>query len=125
MLAIDFVVSFSLQRKSSFRDTVKENTHTQTNQAIMGGWVLEVAKMALYLSFPVAAFHIFNSPQYFEQYVIEKKREMYPNEDQLYYDELSLLLRDMNSGNLDQKIQQLNAIEKDRKDRADAKSNAN
>lgn len=91
----------------------------------MGGWVLEVAKMALYLSFPVAAFHVFNSPQYFEQYVIEKKREMYPNEDQLYYDELSLLLRDMNSGNLDQKIQKLNALEKDRKDRSDAKSNAN
>lgn len=91
----------------------------------MGGWVLEVAKMALYLAFPVAAFHVFNSPQYFEQYVIEKKREMYPNEDQLYYDELSLLLRDMNRGNLDEKIQKLNAIEKDRKDRTDANSNEN
>lgn len=88
----------------------------------MGGWMLEIGKMALYLSFPVAAFHVFNSPQYFEKYVIEKKREMYPNEDKLYYDELSLLLRDMNSGNLDQKIQQLSVLEKERNDRSDTKS---
>lgn len=85
------------------------------------GWKLEIGKMALYLSFPVAAFHIFNSPQYFEQYVIEKKREMYPNEDQLYYDELGLLIRDMNRGNLDKKIQQLNVLEKERKERKERK----
>lgn len=91
----------------------------------MGGWALEVAKMAIYLAFPVAAFHVFNSPQYFEQYVIEKKREMYPNEDELYYDELSHLLRDMNSGNLDDKIKKLGALEKERKDRANAKANEN
>lgn len=91
----------------------------------MGGWVLEIGKMALYLAFPVAAFHVFNSPQYFEKYVIEKKREMYPNEDELYYDELSLLLRDMNKGNLEEKIRQVEALEKDRKDRSKAKSNEN
>lgn len=90
----------------------------------MGGWVLEVVKIVLYLAFPVASFHVFNSPQYFKQYVIEKKREIYPNEDQLYYNELSLLLRDMNRiGNLEQKIQKHNDLEKERKDRASAKSN--
>lgn len=83
----------------------------------MGGWVLEVAKMALYLSFPVAAFHIFNTPEYFEKYVIEKKREMYPHEDQLYREEISMLFRDMNSGNLKAKIEKLKEIDDDRQTR--------
>lgn len=86
----------------------------------MGGWALEIAKMALYLSFPVAAFHIFNSPEYFEKYVIEKKREMYPHEDQLYRDEISQLFRDMNSGNLDNKIAELKKLENERLNRKDA-----
>lgn len=88
----------------------------------MGGWVLEVAKMALYLSFPVAAFHVFNSPEYFEKYVIEKKREMYPHEDQLYREEISLLFRDMNSGNLKAKIEQLKQIDDDRQSRKDSQA---
>lgn len=77
----------------------------------MGGWKLEVAKMALYLSFPVVAFHVFNTPKYFEQYVIEKKREMYPHESTMYHEEMSELLRDMKSGNLEEKIHKYNAIE--------------
>lgn len=48
----------------------------------MGGWMLEVGKMVVYMSFPVALFHYFNQPEYFEKYVIEKKREMYPMEDE-------------------------------------------
>ena len=36
----------------------------------MGGWKLEVFKMALYMSFPVALFHWFNQPEYFEKWVI-------------------------------------------------------
>ncbi|XP_031631073.1 protein PET100 homolog, mitochondrial [Contarinia nasturtii] len=83
----------------------------------MGGWVLEVAKMALYLTFPVAAFHVFNSPEYFEKYVIEKKREMYPHEDELYREEVNQLFRDMNNGNLDNKIKQFNKMESERKNR--------
>jgi len=47
----------------------------------MGGWVLEVGKMAMYISFPVAMFHYFNQPEYFEKWVTEKKREIYPPED--------------------------------------------
>lgn len=48
----------------------------------MGHWLLEVARMGLYMAFPVSLFHIFNQPAYFEKYVIEKKREMYPPEDE-------------------------------------------
>lgn len=44
----------------------------------MGSWHLEVARMALYISFPVAMFHIFNQPRFFEKWVIDLKREVYP-----------------------------------------------
>lgn len=47
----------------------------------MGGWALEVSKMVLYISFPVGMFHYFNQPAYFEKWVTEKKREIYPPED--------------------------------------------
>ncbi|XP_056645936.1 protein PET100 homolog, mitochondrial [Diorhabda carinulata] len=46
----------------------------------MGTWTLEVAKMALYVTFPVALFHYFNQPQYFEEWVVNTKRELFPPE---------------------------------------------
>ncbi|XP_049835560.1 uncharacterized protein LOC126279123 isoform X3 [Schistocerca gregaria] len=49
-------------------------------EQIMGGWKLEAAKMAIYLSFPVAMFHFFNQPEYFEEWVIKTRRELYPPE---------------------------------------------
>lgn len=48
----------------------------------MGGWALEVGKMVMYISFPVAMFHYFNQPAYFEKWVTDKKREIYPPEDE-------------------------------------------
>lgn len=48
----------------------------------MGGWALEVGKMAMYISFPVAMFHYFNQPAYFEKWVTQKKREIYPPENE-------------------------------------------
>lgn len=47
----------------------------------MGNWTLEVAKMALYISFPVVMFHIFNQPEYFEDWVVKSKREVLPPND--------------------------------------------
>jgi len=47
----------------------------------MGNWQLEVARMALYITFPVACFHYFNQPKFFEEWVIKTKREMYPPEN--------------------------------------------
>lgn len=44
----------------------------------MGGWKLEIGKMALYMTFPVALFHYFNQPAYFEEWVTRTKRELYP-----------------------------------------------
>lgn len=38
--------------------------------------------MALYIMFPVAMFHYFNQPKYFEEWVIKTKREIYPPEEE-------------------------------------------
>ncbi|XP_075758290.1 protein PET100 homolog, mitochondrial isoform X4 [Pelodiscus sinensis] len=46
------------------------------------GVKLEVFRMVLYLSFPVAMFWISNQAEYFEEYVIKRKREIYPPEDE-------------------------------------------
>lgn len=46
----------------------------------MGSWQLEIARMALYIGFPVAMFHIFNQPYLFEKWVIDFKREKYPHD---------------------------------------------
>ncbi|CAG9835135.1 unnamed protein product [Diabrotica balteata] len=43
----------------------------------MGNWQLEIGRMALYIAFPVAMFTYFNQPQYFEDWVIKNKRDMY------------------------------------------------
>lgn len=59
----------------------------------MGGWILEVGKMAIYMSFPVALFHYFNQPQYFEKWVTEKKRELYPPEAKGRREELAECIR--------------------------------
>ncbi|XP_066473111.1 protein PET100 homolog, mitochondrial [Tiliqua scincoides] len=45
------------------------------------GVKLEVFRMMLYLSFPVAMFWISNQAEYFEEYVIKRKREIYPPDD--------------------------------------------
>lgn len=42
------------------------------------GWKLEVAKMFLYISFPVGIFHYVNQPDYFEKYVLKTKEEYFP-----------------------------------------------
>jgi len=38
--------------------------------------------MVMYISFPVAMFHYFNQPAYFEKWVTEKKREIFPPENE-------------------------------------------
>lgn len=42
----------------------------------MGSWKLEAFKMALYMSFPVGAFLIFNSPSFYENAIYEWRREL-------------------------------------------------
>jgi len=46
----------------------------------MGTWHLEAFKLAWYVTFPVGMFYYFNQAQYFEDWIIQTKREMYPPE---------------------------------------------
>lgn len=48
----------------------------------MGTWKLEIAKMGMYITFPVALFYYFNQPKYFEEWVVKTKRELYPPENE-------------------------------------------
>ncbi|KAM5233899.1 protein PET100 homolog, mitochondrial isoform 2-T2 [Hipposideros larvatus] len=44
------------------------------------GVKLEVFRMTLYLTFPVAMFWIANQAEWFEDHVIQRKRELWPPE---------------------------------------------
>ncbi|KAM4677949.1 protein PET100 homolog, mitochondrial [Discoglossus pictus] len=44
------------------------------------GVKLEVFRMAIYLTFPVTMFWISNQAEYFEEYIVKRKREIYPPE---------------------------------------------
>ncbi|KAM8973485.1 protein PET100 homolog, mitochondrial [Pelodytes ibericus] len=44
------------------------------------GVKLEIFRMVLYLSFPVSMFWISNQAQYFEEYVVKRKRQIFPPE---------------------------------------------
>lgn len=76
----------------------------------MGGWQLEVGKMAMYMAFPVGMFHYFNQPEYFEKWVrkhlrieiryfviifpsqvTEMKRNMYPPESKSHRTEIEVI----------------------------------
>lgn len=56
----------------------------------MGNWKLEISKMALYMSFPVVLFYVFNQPKYFEEWTVRKRRELYPPLDKMHSQVLGL-----------------------------------
>uniref|UniRef100_A0A8C6T744 PET100 cytochrome c oxidase chaperone n=1 Tax=Neogobius melanostomus TaxID=47308 RepID=A0A8C6T744_9GOBI len=48
------------------------------------GVKIEIFRMMLYLSFPVAMFWISNQAEYFEEYVVKRKREIFPPDEELH-----------------------------------------
>uniref|UniRef100_UPI00398E8D15 protein PET100 homolog, mitochondrial n=1 Tax=Pristiophorus japonicus TaxID=55135 RepID=UPI00398E8D15 len=54
----------------------------------MGGVKLEIFRMFLYLSFPVTVFWISNQAEYFEEYVVKRKREIFPPDEKIRRKEL-------------------------------------
>ena len=52
----------------------------------MGGWKLEVGRMAMYMFFPVGMFYCFNQPQYFEDWVVKMRRELYPPHKNMHHE---------------------------------------
>ncbi|XP_076440472.1 protein PET100 homolog, mitochondrial-like [Babylonia areolata] len=47
----------------------------------MGGWKLEVFKMGVYMTFPVAMFYYFNQPSFFEDWMMEKRNQLFPPQE--------------------------------------------
>ncbi|MEQ2288515.1 hypothetical protein AMECASPLE_023378 [Ameca splendens] len=52
------------------------------------GVKIEIFRMMLYLSFPVTMFWISNQAEYFEAYIVKRKREIFPPDEQLQRKEL-------------------------------------
>ncbi|CAG9559673.1 unnamed protein product [Danaus chrysippus] len=61
----------------------------------MGNWKLEVARMAMYTSFPVGLFFYFNQPAYFEEWVTNTKRQIIPPENPQNREAIQKLIQDM------------------------------
>lgn len=47
------------------------------------GVKIEVFRMMVYLSFPVAMFWISNQAEYFEEYIVKRKREIFPPDEKM------------------------------------------
>ncbi|KAH9523682.1 hypothetical protein Btru_040650 [Bulinus truncatus] len=47
----------------------------------MGTWKLEVFRMAVYTSFPVGLFYVFNQPFFYENWMMEKRDKIFPPSD--------------------------------------------
>lgn len=78
----------------------------------MGGYWLEIGKMAIYLSFPVAMFHYFNQPEYFEKWVTQTKREIFPPENKSHTKELDDLKMTVRKRRNEQQMQELDELER-------------
>lgn len=61
----------------------------------MGNWKLEVGRMAMYTSFPVGLFFYFNQPAYFEEWVTNTKRQIFPPENMKDREAIQQLIKDM------------------------------
>lgn len=51
--------------------------------------------MALYMTFPVAMFHIFNQPKYFEEWVVKTRRDLYPPESLGHHEAIQELIKEI------------------------------
>ncbi|XP_028842728.1 protein PET100 homolog, mitochondrial [Denticeps clupeoides] len=52
------------------------------------GVKIEIFRMMLYLSFPVTMFWISNQAEYFEEYIVKRKREIFPPDEKMQRREL-------------------------------------
>ncbi|EZA61036.1 protein PET100 homolog, mitochondrial [Ooceraea biroi] len=72
------------------------------------GWVFEVAKMFMYISFPVGIFHYYHHPMIFEKLMIEEKKKYFPPTSRKRNAEVEDFI---NKYNYDIKRKQLEAME--------------
>lgn len=62
----------------------------------MGGWKLEVFKISLYMTFPVAAFWVFHQPKFYEKWMIQSHRVLYGHRNPTKVLELDNAIRQAN-----------------------------
>jgi len=73
----------------------------------MGNWQLEIFKLSLWVTFPVGMFYVYNQAQFFEDWVIKMKREMYPPEALSHRAELQAFIKEYRAGYEAESIRQL------------------
>ncbi|XP_065080390.1 protein PET100 homolog, mitochondrial [Ochlerotatus camptorhynchus] len=78
----------------------------------MGGWMMEVGRMALYMTFPVAMFHWFNQPEYFEKWVTETRRQIFPPENKEHREAVENCIRTIREKNDRELLEALEKLEK-------------
>lgn len=61
------------------------------------GWQFEIAKMFMYVSFPVGIFHYFNQPNNFEEWVIKTKKEYFPAQSKQMFEQVDKFIYDYNA----------------------------
>ncbi|EFN77257.1 protein PET100 homolog, mitochondrial [Harpegnathos saltator] len=61
------------------------------------GWKFEVAKMFMYVSFPVGIFHYFNQPKNYEEWVIKTKKEYFPPLSKQLMEQVDKFIYDFNA----------------------------
>ncbi|XP_061158693.1 protein PET100 homolog, mitochondrial [Syngnathus typhle] len=71
------------------------------------GVKIEMFKMVLYLSFPVTMFWISNQAEYFEEYIVKRKREIFPADEGIQRKELEDFKDKVRARNEQQRMKQL------------------
>ncbi|XP_037112804.1 protein PET100 homolog, mitochondrial [Syngnathus acus] len=71
------------------------------------GVKIEMFKMVLYLSFPVTMFWISNQAEYFEEYIVKRKREIFPADEGIQRKELEDFKEKVRARNEQQRMKQL------------------
>ncbi|XP_055044328.1 protein PET100 homolog, mitochondrial [Misgurnus anguillicaudatus] len=74
------------------------------------GVKIEVFRMMVYLSFPVTMFWISNQAEYFEEYIVKRKREIFPPDEKMHRQKLEDLKERMRNRKEQKMLKQM-AIE--------------
>lgn len=74
----------------------------------MGNWQLEVAKMALYVTFPVALFHYFNQPENFQEWVTKMQPEFNPPGDAEFREEVKRVAKELRERDEERQLKGIN-----------------
>lgn len=74
----------------------------------MGNWQLEVARMALYLSFPVGLYHCFNHSEIFEKWALELHNEIDLPDDPKFREEIKKVAKELRERNEERLLKAMN-----------------